>query len=207
MKSGIKKRRIARGAHALRAIFDRTQQTKAQRFFQPRVDPCYKCSMPGVYHCEYPRCGLPLTRSFRAQIQLVLDALGARQVHGPERSPIEELARLSRSLTSQPQARRLCRAPLLPLLPVGSHRYPAPRQLESYVVLGHRSYRNQVEVLLHSSESRQGLEGLSPDLHWAITDASTAQAFGDITAVPTLFLFNRSGKTSRVVYGAPPDLQ
>ena len=33
----------------------------------------------------------------------VLDALGARQVHGPERSPIEELARLSRSLTSQPQ--------------------------------------------------------------------------------------------------------
>jgi hypothetical protein len=43
-------------------------------------------------------------------------------------------------------------------------------------------------------------------LHWAITDASTAQAFGDITAVPTLFLFNRSGKTSRVVYGAPPDL-
>ena len=88
----------------------------------------------------------------------------------------------------------------------GKSSLPSARQLESYVVLGHRSYRNQVEVLLHSSESGQGLEGLSPDLHWAMTDASTAQAFGDITAVPTLFLFNRSGKTSRVVYGAPPDL-
>jgi thiol-disulfide isomerase/thioredoxin len=47
---------------------------------------------------------------------------------------------------------------------------------------------------------------LSPGLHWAITDAPTAQSFGDITAVPTLCLFDRSGKTSRVLYGAPPDL-
>jgi hypothetical protein len=47
---------------------------------------------------------------------------------------------------------------------------------------------------------------LSRDLHWAITDAPTAQSFGDITAVPTLFLFDRSGKTSRILYGAPPDL-
>jgi len=46
----------------------------------------------------------------------------------------------------------------------------------------------------------------SPDLHWAITDAATAQAFGDITAVPTLFLFDRNGKTAKVLYGAPPDL-
>ena len=47
---------------------------------------------------------------------------------------------------------------------------------------------------------------LSPDLHWAITDAPTALSFGDITAVPTMFLFDRSGKTARVLYGAPPDL-
>jgi thiol-disulfide isomerase/thioredoxin len=46
----------------------------------------------------------------------------------------------------------------------------------------------------------------SPSLHWAITDAATAQAFGDITAVPTLFLFDRNGKTAGVLYGAPPDL-
>jgi hypothetical protein len=53
---------------------------------------------------------------------------------------------------------------------------------------------------------RSTVSSLSPDLHWAITDAATAQSFGDITAVPTLFLFDRSGKTSRILYGAPPDL-
>ena len=47
---------------------------------------------------------------------------------------------------------------------------------------------------------------ITGDLHWAITDAKTAQAFGDITAVPTMFLFDRSGKTAQVLYGAPPDL-
>jgi len=31
-------------------------------------------------------------------------------------------------------------------------------------------------------------------------------AFGDITSVPTMFLFDRSGRTARVLYGAPPDL-
>jgi thiol-disulfide isomerase/thioredoxin len=47
---------------------------------------------------------------------------------------------------------------------------------------------------------------LSPDLRVAMADAATAEAFGNITSVPTLFLFDRSGKTARVVYGAPPDL-
>jgi thiol-disulfide isomerase/thioredoxin len=53
---------------------------------------------------------------------------------------------------------------------------------------------------------RSTVASLSPDLRWAITDATTAQAFGDITSVPTLFLFDRSGKAARVLYGAPPDL-
>ena len=53
---------------------------------------------------------------------------------------------------------------------------------------------------------RSTASSLSPALHWAITDAPTAQSFGDITAVPTLFLFDRSGKTSRILYGAPPEL-
>ncbi len=53
---------------------------------------------------------------------------------------------------------------------------------------------------------RSTVSQLSPDLGWAIADAPTAQAFGDITSVPTLFLFDRSGKTVKVLYGAPPDL-
>jgi hypothetical protein len=47
---------------------------------------------------------------------------------------------------------------------------------------------------------------LGPDLPVAIADPATAEAFGNITSVPTMYLFDRSGKTARVVYGAPPDL-
>ena len=50
------------------------------------------------------------------------------------------------------------------------------------------------------------VKSLSPDLKWAIADAPTAAAFGDITSVPTMFIFDRTGKTARVLYGAPPDL-
>ncbi len=53
---------------------------------------------------------------------------------------------------------------------------------------------------------RSTVKSLSPDLHWAIADAPTAAAFGDITSVPTLFLFDPTGKTAQVLYGAPPDL-
>jgi thiol-disulfide isomerase/thioredoxin len=74
-----------------------------------------------------------------------------------------------------------------------------------------RKHGDDIAILALAVESpedqiRSTVSSLSPDLHWAIADASTAQAFGDITAVPTLFLFDRSGKTSRVLYGAPPDL-
>jgi thiol-disulfide isomerase/thioredoxin len=74
-----------------------------------------------------------------------------------------------------------------------------------------RKYGDKLAILALAVESpddqiRSTAGSLSPDLQWAITDARTAQSFGDITAVPTLFLFDRSGKTSRVLYGAPPDL-
>jgi thiol-disulfide isomerase/thioredoxin len=56
------------------------------------------------------------------------------------------------------------------------------------------------------AEIRSIAASLSPDLRVAITDVPTARAFGDITAVPTMFLFDRSGRTAYVFYGAPPDL-
>ena len=74
-----------------------------------------------------------------------------------------------------------------------------------------RKHGDNIAILALAVESpedqiRSTANSLSPDLHWAITDAPTAQSFGDITAVPTLFLFDRFGKTSRILYGAPPDL-
>jgi thiol-disulfide isomerase/thioredoxin len=74
-----------------------------------------------------------------------------------------------------------------------------------------RKHGENIAILALAVESPEGqirstASSLSPGLRWAITDAPTAQSFGDITAVPTLFLFDRSGKTSRILYGAPPDL-
>lgn len=39
-----------------------------------------------------------------------------------------------------------------------------------------------------------------------MADAATTRAFGEVSAVPTLLLFDRDGRTARVLYGAPPDL-
>lgn len=74
-----------------------------------------------------------------------------------------------------------------------------------------KKHGDNIAILALAVESpedkiRETAKSLSPDLHWAITDAATAQAFGDITAVPTMFVFDRSGKTASVTYGAPPDL-
>jgi thiol-disulfide isomerase/thioredoxin len=74
-----------------------------------------------------------------------------------------------------------------------------------------KRYGDNLAVLAVAVESpedqiRSTVKSLSPDLRWAIADAPTAAAFGDITSVPTMFLFDRSGKTARILYGAPPDL-
>jgi thiol-disulfide isomerase/thioredoxin len=74
-----------------------------------------------------------------------------------------------------------------------------------------RKYGDNVAILAFAVESPEdqvrALAGsLSPDIRWAISDAATASAFGDVVAVPTMLLFDRSGKMSRAVYGAPPDL-
>jgi thiol-disulfide isomerase/thioredoxin len=47
---------------------------------------------------------------------------------------------------------------------------------------------------------------LALPLHWAMASPQVAQAFGDLTAVPTLFLFDADGHWVETFYGAPPDL-
>ncbi len=74
-----------------------------------------------------------------------------------------------------------------------------------------RRHGDKLEIVALAVESpedqvRKMVASLSQDLHWGITDAATAQSFGDITSVPTLFLFDRSGNVARITYGAPPDL-
>ena len=74
-----------------------------------------------------------------------------------------------------------------------------------------RAHGDRVAVVALAVESpetdvRSIAAELDPNIRWAISDAPTAQAFGDITAVPTLYVFDREKKTAGVWYGAPPDL-
>lgn len=74
-----------------------------------------------------------------------------------------------------------------------------------------RKYGSKLAIVALAVESpedkiRSTAGSLDASLHWAITDPATARAFGDVTAVPTLFLFDQSGRTARVFYGASPNL-
>jgi thiol-disulfide isomerase/thioredoxin len=43
-------------------------------------------------------------------------------------------------------------------------------------------------------------------LRWAMGTPEVARAFGDVSAVPTLFVFDRGGRAAGAFYGAPPGL-
>lgn len=47
---------------------------------------------------------------------------------------------------------------------------------------------------------------LSAPLRWSLGSPEIARAFGDVSAVPTLFLFDRGGRLGGAYYGAPPTL-
>ena len=65
-----------------------------------------------------------------------------------------------------------------------------------------------VALALESEESnvRKLAAEMSLPVTWAMGSAEVARAFGDVSAVPTLFLFDREGRTASVLYGAPPTL-
>ena len=63
-------------------------------------------------------------------------------------------------------------------------------------------------VAVESEEAniRAMVESLKLPYANAMGSPEIAVKFGDIVSVPTLFVFDRRGKTVRVFYGAPPDL-
>ena len=74
-----------------------------------------------------------------------------------------------------------------------------------------KKYGDRVAVVALAVESedaavRKLTAELSQELCWAMATPESARAFGDVVAVPTMFVFGRDGKTARVSYGAPPDL-
>ncbi|HET9481958.1 MAG TPA: TlpA disulfide reductase family protein, partial [Candidatus Polarisedimenticolia bacterium] len=74
-----------------------------------------------------------------------------------------------------------------------------------------RSHPGQLEILGIAVESEEGevrefASTLPQEIRMAMGTPELAAAFGDLVAVPTLFLFDGEGKLSEVFYGAPDDL-
>ena len=72
-------------------------------------------------------------------------------------------------------------------------------------------YGDRLAVLAIAMESdeaevRKVTESLKLPLLWSMGSPEIARSFGDISAFPTLFLFDASGKKAAIYYGAPPEL-
>jgi len=67
---------------------------------------------------------------------------------------------------------------------------------------------NVLGIAVESEEANIRAIAQTMKLPYPITMGSPqiALLFGDIVSVPTLFVFDRAGRTAKVFYGAPPDL-
>jgi thiol-disulfide isomerase/thioredoxin len=75
----------------------------------------------------------------------------------------------------------------------------------------HRRLGDSVNVLGIAVESEEAnirsmVQTMNLSYPIAMGSPQVALQFGDILSVPTLFVFDRKGKTVQVFYGAPPDL-
>jgi thiol-disulfide isomerase/thioredoxin len=55
-------------------------------------------------------------------------------------------------------------------------------------------------------QTRELAKPLAAGIHWAVATPELGRKFGDVSALPTMFLFAGSGATAAVFYGAPPSL-
>ncbi len=74
-----------------------------------------------------------------------------------------------------------------------------------------KRHGDRIAVLALAVESDEGavreLTGqLALPLRWAMSSPELARKFGDLSAVPTLFVFDGQGRAAGAFYGAPPDL-
>ena len=88
---------------------------------------------------------------------------------------------------------------------------PPCRTTLAWLAETHQKLGDRVNVLGIAVESEEAnIRSIAKELRLgypiAIGDPKTSLAFGDVVSVPTLFVFDRSGKTVTVFYGAPPDL-
>lgn len=67
----------------------------------------------------------------------------------------------------------------------------------------------EVLALAVSSDAKRVTElsaGLNPQIHVLMNSRQTSREFGEVRAVPTLYVFGPEGRLAQIFYGAPPDL-
>jgi thiol-disulfide isomerase/thioredoxin len=74
-----------------------------------------------------------------------------------------------------------------------------------------RAHPRELVVLAPAIDSEEAdvrriRDELGLELRFAMGTPEAARAFGDLSAVPTLFVFDRHGRTRGAFYGAPPSL-
>jgi thiol-disulfide isomerase/thioredoxin len=74
-----------------------------------------------------------------------------------------------------------------------------------------RKHGDRLVVLAIAVESdeadvRRMAGEIGAPIRWAMGSPEVARSFGDISAVPTLFLFDGQGRTAATFFGAPPGL-
>jgi thiol-disulfide isomerase/thioredoxin len=74
-----------------------------------------------------------------------------------------------------------------------------------------KRHADQVVVLAIAVESEEAnvrklAAGLGLPFRWAMGTPEVGRAFGDVSAVPTLLVFDRQGRAAGAFYGAPPGL-
>jgi thiol-disulfide isomerase/thioredoxin len=88
---------------------------------------------------------------------------------------------------------------------------PPCRSTLAWLAETHRRLGDSVNVLGIAIESEEAnirsiVRTMNLPYPIAMGSPQVALLFGDIVSVPTLFVFDRAGKTASVFYGAPPDL-
>lgn len=74
-----------------------------------------------------------------------------------------------------------------------------------------REHGDRLEVLAISVQSeaadvRQLIQPMNLPYHIVMGGPAVVTSFGDISSVPTMFIFDANGQTAHIIYGAPPDL-
>jgi thiol-disulfide isomerase/thioredoxin len=74
-----------------------------------------------------------------------------------------------------------------------------------------RKYGDRLEIVAPAVQSdsakvRATTDKIAAPIRWALSTPEAARSFGDVTAVPTLYIFDRDGKRAGSYFGAPPTL-